>query len=223
MPNTYTLQDLQAVLRAIGRGVVFYAEKWDGTSNLALTHLGDTEGEITTELNEEYVHLTLPELTGAAKHKSYVTGEDPVVTLPLFLADPDLRAIVSPTGNASGGYQRQRPVKERTLVIFPEELFFDEATGEYGDLAYTGTAWQVNGQPLTPAQQKLLGQSVWFWRGYFTKPGPVFRHEDAGKLVQPTNFQAMQSDLDLSIIPDGERLYTLGDPTEKNIDIHPAA
>src|SRR5690625_1829066 len=223
MANTYKLLDLQAQLRAIGRGVVFYAEKWDGETNLSLTHLGDTEGEITAEMNESYSHLTLPELTGEAKHRSYVSGEDPVVTLPLFLADPALRAIVSPTGNASGGYQRQRPVKERTLVMFPEELFFDASEGEYGDLSYTGTAWQLNGEALSPAQTKLLGQSVWFWRGYFTKPGVAFRHEDGGKLVESISFQAMQSDLALAVLPDGERIYTLGDPGDKDIDIHPAS
>lgn len=223
MANTYTLLDLQAQLRAIGRGVVFYADEWDGETNLALTHLGDTEGEITAELNEEYSHLTLPELTGPAKHKSYIAGEDPVVTLPLFYADPDLRAVVSPTGNASGGYQRQRPVKRRTLVIFPEELFFDADTGEYGELEYDGAAWTVGGKPLTSHQTELLGLSMWFWSGYFTKAGPIFRHEDGGKAVQSVNFQSMQSQLPLSVLPDGQRLYTLGDPADADIDIHPAA
>jgi len=223
MAVNYTLQDLTTVLRAIGRGVVFYADKWNGSTNLTLAHLGDTEGEITVELNEEYVHLTTPELTGQAKHKSYVAGEDPVVTIPLFLADPALRSVVSPTGNASGGYQRRRPVKERTVVIFPEELFLNPSTGEYGQLVYTGTAWQVDGQALTPEQEKLLGMSVWFWRGYFTKAMPPFRHEDAGKTVVPVTFQVMQSDLSTSIIPDGQRLYTVGDPEDAGIDIHPQA
>lgn len=222
MAETYRLLDLQAQLRAIGRGVVFYAEKWDGATNLKLTHLGDTEGEITVETNESYSHLTLTELTGEAKHKSYVNGEDPVVTIPLFLADPALRAIVSPTGSASGGYQRQRPVKERTLVVFPEELFFNPTTGEYGDLSYTGTAWQVDGAALSPAQEDLLGQSVWFPRGYFNKPGLAYRHEDGGKLVLPVSYQAMQSDLATSVIPDGCRLYFMGDPDDVGIDIHPA-
>src|SRR5690625_659392 len=223
MANTYELLDLDAVLRAIGRGVVFYADAWDGITNLTLTHLGDTEGEITSESNEAYDDLTLDELTGEAIHERNIRGENPVVTIPLWLADPALRAIVSPTGNASGGYQRQRPVKERTLVIFPEELFFDASEGEYGDLSYTGTAWQLNGEALSPAQTKLLGQSVWFWRGYFTKPGVAFRHEDGGKLVESISFQAMQSALALAVLPDGERIYTLGDPGDKDIDIHPAS
>lgn len=222
MANEYKLLDLQALLRAIGRGVVFYADKWDGQTDLELTHLGDTEGEITAEMNASYSHLTLPELTGEAKHRSYVNGEDPVVTIPLYLADPALRAIISPTGSASGGHQRQRPVTERTVVIFPEELFFDEAAGAYGDLAYTDSdGWQVNGTALTPRQEALLGMSVWFWRGYFDRPGLAYRHEDGGKLVEPATFQVMQSDLAIGMIPDGHRLYTVGDPADAAIDIAP--
>ncbi|HEY8504973.1 MAG TPA: hypothetical protein VIL46_10350 [Gemmataceae bacterium] len=221
MAVTYSLLDLTTQLRAIGRGVVFYADKWDGATNLSLTHLGDTEGEISVATNEEYTHLILPELTGQAKHASYVSGEDPVITIPLFLADPALRAIVSPTGNASGGYQRRRPVKELTLVIFPEELFFDAANDTYASLTFDGTAWKVGSTALTTKQQELLGLSMWFWRGYFAKPNAVFRHEDGGKVVAEVTFQVMQSDLPIARIPDGNRLYTLGDPADAGIDIHP--
>jgi len=223
MANTYELLDLDAVLRAIGRGVVFYADAWDGITNLTLTHLGDTEGEITSESNEAYDDLTLDELTGEAIHERNIRGENPVVTIPLWLADPALRAIVSPTGNASGGYQRQRPVKERTLVIFPEQLFYDDDEGDFGELAYTGTAWQVNGKPLNLRQNTLLGQSVWFWRGHFQKPGISFTSEATGKVVLPVTFQSMFAKLQLGVIPDGERLYTVGDPADKDIDIHPAS
>lgn len=222
MAVNYTLLDLNSVVRAIGRGVVFYAPAWNGTQNLALTHLGDTEGEITVELNESYNDLTLPELTGDAVHERRLAGENPVITIPLFLADPALRAIVSPTGSASGGYMRQRPVTEYTLVIFPEELFRD-ANGDFKQLTFDGTVWQIGGQALTPDQEDLLGLSVWFWRGHFQKPGITFRSEDGGKLVLQVNYQAMPTKLATSVIPDGERLYTLGDPANKGIDIHPQA
>lgn len=222
MAVNYTLLDLNSVVRAIGRGVVFYAPVWDGTQNLALTHLGDTEGEITVELNESYNDLTLPELTGDAVHERRLAGENPVITIPLFLADPALRAIVSPTGSASGGYMRQRPVTEYTLVIFPEELFRD-ANGDFAQLTFDGTAWKIDGQALTPEQERLLGLSVWFWRGHFQKPGITFRSEDGGKLVLQVNYQAMPTKLATSVIPEGERLYTLGDPAGVEIDIHPQA
>jgi len=222
MAVNYTLLDLNSVVRAIGRGVVFYAPAWNGTQNLALTHLGDTEGEITVELNESYNDLTLPELTGDAVHERRLAGENPVITIPLFLADPALRAIVSPTGSASGGYMRQRPVTEYTLAIFPEELFRD-ANGDFAQLTFDGTAWKIGGQALTPEQERLLGLSVWFWRGHFQKPGITFRSEDGGKLVLQVNFQVMPTKLATSVIPEGERLYTLGDPADKDIDIHPQA
>lgn len=222
MAVNYSLLDLNSVFRDIGRGVVFYAPAWDGTQNLALTHLGDTEGEIAVELNESYNDLTLPELTGDAVHERRLAGENPVVTIPLFLADPALRAVVSPTGSASGGHLRQPKVKEYTLVIFPEELFRD-ANGEFKPLTYTGSAWQLGGQALTPDQERFLGLSVWFWRGHFQKPGITYRSEDGGKLVLPVNYQAMPTKLATSIIPDGQRLYTVGDPGDANIDIHPQA
>jgi hypothetical protein len=218
------LLDLTTQLRAIGRPVVFVAGKWDGASPLTLTHLGDTEGEVGVEVNEEYSHLTLTELTGAGKHKSYIAGEDPVITIPIFYADPALRAIVSPTGNASGGYQRRRPVTERTLVLFPEELFYDAGDDAYTAISYNDAdGWQMGGEDLTTDQESLLSLSMWFWRGYFTKAGPVFRHEDGGKAVQTVSFQAMHSDLPLSLIPDGQRIYTLGDPANAEIDIAPTA
>src|SRR5690606_29585171 len=125
MAVTYTPLDLTLQRYAIGRGIVFYADKRDGTTPLELTNLGVTEGEITVELNEEYSTLTLTEQTGPAQHKAYVSGENPVVTLPLFYADPSLRSIVPPTGNASGGYQRRRPVAGRTGGLLPEECLDD--------------------------------------------------------------------------------------------------
>src|SRR5690606_36708557 len=81
---TYTPLDLTLQRYAIGRGIVFYADKWDGTTPLALTNLGVTEGEITVELNEEYSTLTFMDQSGPAQHMAYVSGEFSVVTLPLF-------------------------------------------------------------------------------------------------------------------------------------------
>lgn len=217
------LTDLQQAARTIGRAVVFRADAWSGTGSLALTHLGDTEGDITVAANESYVHATYPELTGPAKHESYVEGEDPVITIPLFVADPAVRAILSPTGNAGGGYSRRRRVKEHTLVLFPEELFYDEATDKFAPISFTGGAWKVGGQPLTSEQERLLGLSMWFWRGFFTRPPVSFRHTDAGKAVDSVSFQVMQAKLPAAVLPEGERLYTLGDPADAGIDIEPGA
>lgn len=211
------LKSLQDELRAIGRAVALVSDTaWKPGDKLSLTHLGDTEGDITVAFNESLVHMTLPEVTGPAKHESFVEGEDPVVTLPLFVADPALREILSPTGNASGGNSRRQRVKTRTLVLMPEELFFD---GEaYTGLTYTAAGgWKMGANPLTEDQERLLGLSMFFWRGYFTRPGVSFKHGDAGKVVESVSFQVMQS----PFMPEGNQLYTLGDPEAAGIDIDP--
>ena len=114
MASTATLTSLAAEIRDIGRGVVFYSVgAFGGTgTDLTLLHLGDTEGEIKVETNPEYQELTLPELTGPVAHEKYLTGMAPVVTIPLFSADPLLDAIVNPIGQAAGsqgvGFERSR-------------------------------------------------------------------------------------------------------------------
>lgn len=209
MPPTFTLLNLATVLRQIGRGVVFYSPYWTGLADIALTHLGDTEGDIVLTPNDSFVHLTTPELTGGAKHKSYVEGSAPSLTLPIYIADPALRAIISPTGAGSAGYSRRHPVTEYTLAVFPEELFFDAATDKlYEPLVYNASAWTAGGVALTAAQTALLGQAVWLWRGYFARPPVTFRHGDAGKAIETATFELMQD----STKPEGHQLYTIGDP-----------
>jgi hypothetical protein len=220
---SYTLLDLSAQLRAIGRASVFYkagAYTYVASptgADLTLTHLGDTEGEIGIELNEEYSAMTLPELTGSAMHNRYIAGESPVVTIPLYVADPALRAIVSPTGSASGGYMRRRAVTEYTLVLIPEEVFI-EGNAQVA-LAGTNTAgtmaWTVGGDAATAAQLSLLGNSIWFWRGHFTKAAPIYKHEDGGKVVQSISFQSLYN----TSMPDGHKLYTIGKPESASTPI----
>jgi len=213
------LGDLDTTVFSIGKGAVFYADAWDFNSDLydSLAFLGFTEGQIQVELNETFNELTLPEYTGDAPHKRYVQGEGPVATIPLFTADPDLRAILSPTGGASGGRRRQQPVKEYTLVILPEELFLDPDSDGQEDLtlAATGTGWTLGGTALSTEQERLLGQSVWLWRGAFTKPPIRYQHEEGGKSVDEVTFSVMYQVL----APNGNRLYTIGDPYDADIDV----
>lgn len=221
MPN-YSLLDLTAQVRAIGRASIFYGAGAyifnSGGADLALTHLGDTEGEISIAGNEEYSDLTLPELTGPAIHNRYLTGFSPQITIPLYAADPDLRDIVSPTGTKSGGFWRRRPVTEYTLAIFPEQLFI-ESNAQVA-VGYTKAGgWTVGGDAASASQTDLLDLSIWFWRGHFTQAFPMYRHEDGGKVVQTVTFQAMWN----SSMPDGHRLWTVGRPDQADTPIHLAA
>jgi hypothetical protein len=225
----FELKNLKNQPRTIGRAAVFIAvgmvadvlkpKRWDGATNLQLRHLCDTEGVTGLDPNESFVYLQTPETTGAGKHAGFVEGEDPVVEIPAYNADPELAALISGTGNASAGTSRRRRVKEHTLVLIPEELLLDEDTETYKSLGYDGEAWTLDGTPLTPRQQLLLAQSRWVWRGHFVKPRVEFKHDEAGKAIGQARFQVM---LDFDK-PEGEMLYTVGDPAPKGIDIMPEA
>lgn len=212
--STFDLLDLTDQLRAIGRASVFRASGafvYDaGGTDVAMTHLGDTEGEIVPVANEEYSALTLPELTGPAPHEKYVSGEAPVVTIPIYAADPTLRAILSPSGSKHGGYQRRRAVAENFIAIIPEQVFIE--SDAQAQLSYPNQqdGWMVGGNAATDAQLALLDLSIWFWRGHFSKALPIYKHEDGGKVVQQVEFHAMHN----SSMPDGHHLYTVGRPDQ---------
>lgn len=229
------LQELTIAAAAMGRGAVligvtdaYYAgeevvigdtQRWQNDSPLRLAHLGNTEGPIELASEPAFSELTFQELTGPMPHRRLYDGESLTVTLPLFFADPDLRAIASPTGTASGGYGRQRPVREHTLVIVPEQLMYDTATDSFLPLTYsTANGFQVGGQALSEEQERLLGLSVWIWRGSFGRQLASFDHADAGKTIVPVEFTGMYAEE----FPDGHRLFTLGDPTLAGIDLDPA-
>lgn len=215
--NFTTLADLVA---AIGRGKVFYAPKWTpGGAQLALTHLGETEGDIVFNTNAEVSAMTFPELSGPAKHAADFTGEDPVLEIPLYLADPALMAIISPAGSANGGRSRRSRVTEYTLVVLPEALFGDVADGDPAPvISYTTLGgWELDGVAFTADQTAILEAALWLWRGYFTKPPRRFRGGagDAKKNIETATFQVMHH----GDMPEGHQLYTSGDPADATIDI----
>lgn len=216
-----TLLTLGQVARAIGRGVILYAaEKWDTVTPLELLHLGDTEGDITVNPQSEVAGFTLPEHTGPAMHGAVHTGDNPTIEFPMFLADPDLMAIISPSGDANMGRSLRVPVTERTLVIIPEEVFI----GEDGDgkparleLAFAGGVWTLGGNPLTPAQEEAMARSIWLWRGHFARPSRRFigAAGEESKNIETVTFQVMHHE----DMPEGHKLATLGDPTNSDIDL----
>jgi hypothetical protein len=225
------LLDLQTLLRKYGRGVLFYAHDgtgpddvgdptvWDGVSDLQLAHLGDTEGDINFVPNATVANFTLPEISGGAIYDATYVGENPQLQAPLYLADPDLLPIISPIGQAGAGHVRVRDVSERTLVLFPEDMFRDEASDPavYRQLSFDGADFLLNNLALTAAQLTLMALSVWMWRGYFERPDLSFMggHGDAGKNIVTVNFNVMMH----PALPDGQRLYTRGAPSVVGIDI----
>lgn len=213
--TTYQAKDLGEVLRSIGRAVVFYADAWTpGDGELELEHLGDTEGEIEPDVETEYSELVLEELGGGPREKD-VQNETITLEIPLFLADPELLPVISPTGSASAGYSRPRGVYERTLVIFPERLLVAD-DGTRKELTYsTGDGWQLDSESLSEDEERLLGLSLWVWRGHFDRQLPAWRADEHGKVVRPCTFMGMHQ----SAMPEGNMLYTVGDPGDEDIDI----
>ena len=217
---TVSLTNALTVQRDIGRSRVFShfdtgSSKhayWDGTSAINLVWLCDTEGDLVHNPNMTIDKLTAPELAADAALEAKVKGERPVVDLPAIYADPATRGILSPTEAASGGYSTGRPVKELTLVIFAEELFFNSTTNEYDlTLATNAGAWTLGGNPLTGLSQRkqnLFGLTVWLWRCFSMKAPFRFSDTDHGKSVETVEIECM---LDTSK-PEGHLLYTVGDP-----------
>lgn len=217
---SYSLTAIDLASAAIGRAAVFTANYWAGSTDLALTHLGYTEGNIQVAANTEFSNLTLPELTGPAPLKAYQKGEAPVLGFSVLCGTQALAALFSPTAAGSSGYKRWREVTYKTLVLFPEDLFI--AANAEKALAFTkGSpgAWTIGGVAASAAQLAKIDLSMWFWKGYFTRVAPSFNPEDGGKAMQAIEFHAVQ---DLTK-PDGHQIWTLGDPADASIDIDAGA
>lgn len=223
--SNFNLADLSNLKASYGRGVVFYADKWDTISPLAMTQLGVTEGDINVNPNGATAGLTLPELTGPIPHEMDYLGENPVIEIPLYLADPALIAIVSPSGSKHAGRSRRGPVKEYTLAIFPEALFLSaDAEGIVTEktVAFDGAGvWTFDGQPLTADQVALLGASFWLWRVVFNRPTRRFRGGagDDKKNIETVSTQSMHH----PDMPEGHHIYTSGDPFLASIDLNGAS
>lgn len=216
MPS-YSLSDFTAAVLQLGRAEVFYASAFgDGTADLDLTHLGVTEEPIEPENNEEFSTLTLPEHTGPAPIEVYYSGAAPEISFTVVDGGQSIFDTVSPHGARGTGYQRRRSVSEKTLVLFPTELFL-ESNAEVAVAYTTAGGWTVGGDAATTAQEALIDMSLWMWRGFFTQLTPRYAHEEGGKAMREITFRVMQ---DFNR-PDGQQLYTLGDPVDQSIDISP--
>lgn len=221
MPN-FALASVAALVASYGRGVVFYAPKWDGLTPLSMTQLGVTEGDIVVTPNSSTAGLTIPELTGPAKHEMDYLGEAPTVEIPLYLADPALIAICSPSGSAHAGRSRRGAVMEYTLLVLPEALFLDaDAAGIVTDytVAYDGAgAWTFNSIALDAERQALLDVAFWMWRAVFNRPTRRFRGGagDDSKNIETCSVESMHH----PVMPEGHHIYTTGDPFAAGIDLN---
>ncbi len=215
-----TIGDLEATIRHIGRGSVFYsvgAYAGSGT-DLTIVYLGDTEGEITVEENPEFASLTTPELTGPVARQKYLEGIAPVITIPLLGGDPALDLIVNPvpaaSGSGGGGFERHQAVTEYGLVIFPEEVFIVDRAVKVVTYSQADD-WEVDGTTASAAQLALLDKSIFFWRGHFEAITRRYTHADGGKKIDEVVFHAMHN----NAMQQGHYIYTLGRPDQATVPI----
>lgn len=222
--SNFQLVDVAAIITTYGRGVVFRSDVWiPSTGAFSASQLGVTEGDIVVTPNAAVAGLTIPELTGPAKHEMDYLGEDPKIEIPLYLADPSLIAVCSPSGSAHAGRSRRGPVKTHTLWIVPEAIFLtDDAEGIVDDthiLSFDGAGvWSIDGNPLTDEQTRLLGVSFFLWKAFFDRPVRRFRGGagDEKKNIEKVSLSAMHH----PDMPEGHHIYTTGDPFASNIDLN---
>lgn len=224
------VKPLREHLVDLGKARVFYSVNgagandvtpvhWAATGPLFLKELGLTEGEMSLEPNAEYSDLKLGEYTGPAILKRYYTGEAPVLTVSMFLADPALRAIISPSGTSGAGFESQQPVNLLTLALIPEMLFRGEVGQPLQTLSYTAGDWELDGDPLPAALERYIGQITWLWACAPTRAPLVFQHADGGRALAQAEFALVQDIYGSDWLPEGVQLYYIGDPADVDIDI----
>lgn len=191
------LTDVATQKYDIGRSAIFRAPVFDGTFNLfdMFEHIGNTEGQVDLAMNPEYSELTLPETSGPAALKRYLTGEKPTFELGVF-PNPDNIKIFSPTGRGSAGQKRRRAVVEHCLWIVPEQLFLKpDENGNEQEVEVTHTfagGFLKDGVALTAEEQVLLDLSIILWRCDFGRATPLYKHEDGGKSLRSVPVSVQQ-------------------------------
>jgi hypothetical protein len=181
----------------LGRVSVWRGPVWDGTTHFfdSLVHVGNTEGDVVPVSNPEYSDLTLPESTGPAVLKRYITGERPEFELGIFPSLAGLK-LFSPVGTASAGFEFRQPVAEHALWLVSEQLFLTrDENGRVvrADVSYTAEdGWQKDEEELSDDDVALVEQSLIIWRAQFGRAMSSFRNEDGGKQLSTVSVMVMQ-------------------------------
>lgn len=224
----YAVKPLREHLVDLGKARVFYAVNgsgvgdvtpvhWEADGPLHLKELGLTEGEMSLNANEEYSDLKLPEYTGPIPLKRYYIGEAPVLSVNIFMADPALRSILSPTGTSGAGFESQQPVALRTIVLIPEMLFRGAVGQPLQTLAYTGGVWTIGGSAIDTDLERYIGQITWLWSCAPSRAPLVFQHTEGGRALASAELTLVQ-DLQLPF-DEGIQVYYIGDPADVGVSI----
>jgi hypothetical protein len=213
MINQYTLAQ---ALKSVGNAEAFIGDPFTTGS---MVSLGAIEGKIGFSAPKTLNKLTAPELTGDVAHQATVTPGEVQVTLPL-ISDGDLAALlakISPTGLGGEGSSSPVDVFSTSLLILPRKQVG-------GGLSNVTTVWTrvTKGSNIggSGAGFAPLG-AVWLWRAMPNFDNIPFLYENGGKQVVDVTFIGMwysnpTHDAD---IPEGHKVYTVGDPRRAGVAI----
>jgi hypothetical protein len=195
--------NLQDAIQAIGVARVFIGNPFVEGGLVALP----TEGAIEANVQQTLNRLTAPELTGEVAHDAWVIPGQTTITVPVIYGDPDLFELFSAHGSPHEGFTSpQRPVRT-SLVIIP--LLEMNQTVDPPTISYNGSAWD----PAPPAR------SFWFWSVVPVRPNISMAFENGGKVIIPVSFEVFFASADeYDAIPNGQRVYTYGDPAAAGVE-----
>lgn len=193
---------LNDALQAIGVARVFIGDPFTEGGLLALP----TEGAIEAQVGQTLNRLTAPELTGEVAHDAWILPSQTTVTVPVIYGDPDLFELLSGHGSLHEGYTGPQRPQYTSLVIIP--LLEMDTTVDPPTISYNGSAWA----PAAPAR------SLWFWKVVPQRPNLSMQFENGGKVIVPVTFEVFFADADeYSDIPNGQRIFTYGDPVAAGV------
>jgi hypothetical protein len=200
---------LSAALSAIGNAQAYIGNPFSAGG---LAPLGAKEGPIEVEVEETANDLTAEELTGPMVHERTIMGVSVRITVPLILGDTALYAKINPLGSRSGGHDAPQAVTPTSLVIIPDKEVGGGLTNATG--ATSGWVRAIGyGFAAATASDAAPIHAFWLWRCIPVTPSRSYTYENGGKIVTPVTFQGMF----YATNPDGQRLYTVGDPSAQGV------
>lgn len=210
MPTTAPqFLSLEAALEDLG---VCWVLTGDPHTDGGLAVLGLTPGDVTPEMNPEFVERVYEEYSSQPL-ETKLKGYAPTVDVPLIWGDPAVYAKVSPLASATGGHTAPQPIVTTSLILVPDSEF--QSDWNYDPTANTGAgAWVYPvGGP---------SHAVWFPKGFFEGAFPTFgslNTENKNRVGSITFRGMLQDSADW---PEGTKSYVIGDPVAAgvtNIDV----
>lgn len=204
---------LAAALKTVGNAEAFIGDPFTAS---AMVSIGAIEGRIRFSAPKNLNLLTAPELTGDTPHQAQSTPGAATITVPL-ISDGDIAALlakISPTGQGGEGTSQPQDVFTTSLLIIARKEVA-------GGLSNAGTVWTRVAKGSIPGGSGVGFEpksAIWFWRAMANFDELPYVYENGGKQVVDVTFTAMWYN-GAQTIPEGHKIYTVGDPRRTGVAI----